>query len=415
MKSSDLPQFGNLQGLKVLNAASVIAGPFVCELFAEQGADVIELESTIAPDMYRMYGDAWSVDRRNQRMMSLNIPTPEGRQVLLDLVKDADVLVESSKGGTWDKWGITDDLLWETNPALVILHISGFGNYGDPSYVSKASFDPIGQAFSGYSNLNGFPDSPPSVTKPFTGDFMTGLMGAWATLAAVIHAKETGEGESIDCCQFESLVRLQGATLSDGINHGIQPPRLGNEDLVGACAGAQKCRDGYCQVAVGGAGPVKKLVEFFGFADDPDFQPLGTYPSITREPGVKSLDVALPLRAAKFRAALDAWCEGHTVEEVNQIFSELGVAVSPHMTYEMMLDDPHYQAREVFVDCYDEITEKMVKQVNTIPRFKKHPGQIVRGGARYDADTRDVLEELGYSQEKISELYEKGVLKTGDK
>lgn len=415
MKSSEMPKFGNLQNLKVLNAAAVIAGPFVCELFAEQGADVIELESTIAPDMYRMYGDAWSVDRRNQRMMSLNIPSPEGREVLFDLVKDADILVESSKGGTWEKWGITDEVLWEANPALVILHISGFGNWGDPSYVSRASFDPIGQAFSGYAQLNGFPDSPPSITKPFTGDFMTGLMGAWACLAAVIRARETGEGESIDCCQFESLVRLQGATLSDGINHDIQPPRLGNEDLVGACAGSQKCADGYCQVAVGGAGPVKKLVEFFGFAEDPDFQPLGGYPSITRAPGTKSLNEPMPDRASKFRAKLDAWCEEHTVEEVDRIFSEMGVAVSPHMTYQRMLENPHYQAREVFVDCHDEVTDKTIKQVTMIPRFKKHPGQIVRGGAKYGADTNDILEELGYSEEKIAELYGKGVLKEGDK
>ena len=329
MKSSDRPKFGNLQNLKVLNAGAVIAAPFVCELFAEQGADVIELESTVAPDMYRMYGDAWSVDRRNQRMITLNIPSPEGKEILLQMVKWADVLVESSKGGTWEKWGLTDEVLWEANPALVILHISGFGNWGDPDYVRKASFDPIGQAFSGYSNLNGFPDSPPSVTKPFTGDFMTGLMGAWATLAAVIRARETGEGESIDCCQFEALVRLQGATLSDGINHGIQPMRIGNEDLVGACAGAQKCKDGYCQVAVGGAGPVKKLVEFFGFADDPDFQPLGTYPSVTRKPGCKSLDEPLPDRAAKFRAALDSWCEKHTVERSTASSARWAMAVKP--------------------------------------------------------------------------------------
>ena len=135
MKAADMPKFGNLQSLKVINAASVIAGPFVCGLFAEQGADVIELESVIAPDMYRMYGDAWSAERRNQRMMTLNIPTDEGKEVLFRLVKDADVLVESSKGGTWKKWGITDEVLWEHNPALVILHISGFGQTGDPTYV----------------------------------------------------------------------------------------------------------------------------------------------------------------------------------------------------------------------------------------------------------------------------------------
>lgn len=413
MKSTDLPKFGNLHGLKVINAASVIAGPFVCGLFAEQGADVIELESVKAPDMYRMYGDAWSAERRNQRMMTLNIPSDEGKEVLFKLIKDADVLVESSKGGTWKKWGLTDEVLWEHNSALVILHISGFGQTGDPDYVKKASFDPIGQAFSGYASLNGFPGTPPSVTKPFTGDYMTGLMGAWATLAAVIHAKETGEGESIDCTQFESLVRVQGATLSDGINHGIQPTPIGNEDFVGACAGSQKCKDGYVQVAVGGVGPVSKLVDFFGFKDDPDFQPFGTYPSITRAPGCKDINDPLPARAAKFRAALDEYCLSHTVDEVNQQFSSMGVPVSPHMTYERMLKDPQYQAREVFVDCFDEVTETTVKQVNMFPKFAKHPGQIVRGGAKYDADTADVMAELGYTPEEVEALYEKGVLKKG--
>ena len=138
MKSSDRPKFGNLQNLKVLNAGAVIAAPFVCELFAEQGADVIELESTVAPDMYRMYGDAWSVDRRNQRMITLNIPSPEGKEILLQMVKWADVLVESSKGGTWEKWGLTDEVLWEANPALDSRTITHTEDEVNPIYVHKA-------------------------------------------------------------------------------------------------------------------------------------------------------------------------------------------------------------------------------------------------------------------------------------
>ena len=162
MKSSDRPKFGNLQNLKVLNAGAVIAAPFVCELFAEQGADVIELESTVAPDMYRMYGDAWSVDRRNQRMITLNIPSPEGKEILLQMVKWADVLVESSKGGTWEKWGLTDEVLWEANPALVILHISGFGNWGDPDYVRRRRSTHRARRSRAIRTSTGFPDSRPA-------------------------------------------------------------------------------------------------------------------------------------------------------------------------------------------------------------------------------------------------------------
>ncbi len=401
MKRSERPVFGNLQNLKVINAASVIAGPFICGLFAEQGADVIELESVRADDMFRNFGDAWSVERRNQRMISLNIPTPEGKEVLLRMVKWADVLVESSKGGTWEKWGITDELLWEANPALVIVHVSGFGQTGDPKYISRGSFDSIGQAFSGFMSINGMPDPhPPYVTKPFTGDFVTGLFGAWAALAAVIRAKETGKGESVDVAQYEAMARLQGNYLSDGVNKGIQYPRMGNLDVIGACNGTERCKDGWVFIAVGGAGPVRNLINLLGFQDDPDFQ--GTIQTITRQE---------PERAAKFVKALEEFCAERTVDEVDKIMGELKVPCSKIMTYQMMLDHPHYQARETITEWHDEITVRTIKGINMIPKFKNNPGQIFRGGPKYGADNVDVMHEFGYSDEEIQSFYEKGIMK----
>ncbi|WP_019240265.1 MULTISPECIES: CoA transferase [Bacillus] len=401
MKSTEIPVFGNLRNLKVINAASVIAGPFICGLFAEQGANVIQLESVLADDMFRNFGDAWSVERRNQRMASLNIPTPEGKEILLRMVKWADVIVESSKGGTWEKWGITDELLWEANPALVIVHISGFGLTGDPDYISRPSFDSIGQAFSGFMSINGMPDpNPPYVTKPFTGDFITGLFGAWATLAAVIHAKETGKGESIDVAQFEAMARLQGNYLSDGLNKGIQYPRMGNLDVLGACNGTERCKDGWVFIAVGGAGPVSKLIKLLGFEDDPDFQ--GTIQGIYRQDKE---------RAAKFVPALEAFCAARTVDEVDKIMAELKVPCSKIMTYEMMLEHPHYQARETITEWYDEVTDRVIKGINMIPKFKNNPGQIFRSGTKYGVDTEDVMHEFGYSDAEIEAFYEKGIIK----
>lgn len=397
MKNSDRPVFGNLQSMKVINASSVVAGPFLCQLFAEQGADVIQVESVLVKDMYRMYGEAWSVERRNQRTMSLNIPTPEGKEVLFRMVKQADILVESSKGGTWKKWGITDEVLWEVNPALVIVHISGFGQSGDPEYVNRGSFDSIGQAFSGFMSINGMPDpAPPYVTKPFTGDYVTGLFGAWAALAAVIRARETGKGESIDVAQFEAMARIQGSYLSDGVNRGVQYPRMGNLDAVGACKGTQQCKDGWIFIAVGGAAPVRNLINFFELGDDPDFE--GVIQSITRDK---------PERARKFNEKLESYCANHTVAEVNETMGRMKVPCSPIMTYQMMLEHPHYIARETITEWYDEITEKPVKGVNMIPRFAQNPGQIFRGGPKYNADTVDIMHELGYSDEEIAELFQK--------
>lgn len=268
MKDADGQPFGNLQDLKVVNASSVVAGPFMCGLFAEQGADVVQVENTRVPDMYRLWPQSWSTERRNQRSMSLDIPSERGRQVLFRLLADADILVESPKGGTWAGWGLTDEVLWEANPRLVIVHISGFGLTGDPAYLRRASFDSIGQAFSGYLAINGFPDPlPPYVTKPYTGDFVTGLFGAWSALAAVLRARQTGQGESIDVAQFESLVRLQASYLTDGLNKGLQPPRMGNLDTYGACNGTERCSDGWVFIAVGGATAVRNMIRLFGLEE----------------------------------------------------------------------------------------------------------------------------------------------------
>lgn len=398
-------KFGNLQTLKVINAASVIAGPFICQLFAEQGADVIQIESSRMRDMYRIWPEAWSMDRRNQRCMTLNIPTPQGKEVLFKLLADADVLVESSRGGTWDNWGLTDEVLWEVKPDLVIVHVSGFGQTGDPDYLRRASYDSIGQAFSGYMSINGFPDPlPPYVTKPYTGDFIAGLTGAWATLAAVLRARETGKGESIDVAQFEAVVRLQSSYLTDGINKGKQSPRMGNEDTVGACKGTQRCKDGWIFIAVGGAKPIRNMIELFGLGNDPDFE--GTIQTVTRH---------FPERARKFVEKLDAYCLERTVAEVEAELGPLGVALSPIMTYQMMVDNSHYQQRGVFEEWTDVATGETVKGAAPVPRFKNNPSQTVRSGVPYDYDTREVMAEHGYTDEQIDELYADGILSSGTK
>ena len=400
MKDIGGAAFGTLQNLKVVNASAVVAGPFLCELLAEQGADVIQIESPKVPDMYRLWPQSWSMERRNQRSVVLDIPSAEGREVLFRLIADADILVESGRGGTWKRWGLTDDVLWEVNPRLVIVHVSGFGQSGDPDYLRRASFDSIGQAFSGYMAINGFPDPlPPYVTKPYLGDFVTGLFGAWSALAGVIRSRETGEGESIDLAQFESLVRIQASYLTDGLNKDVQAPRMGNLDTVGACKGTQPCKDGWVFIAVGGAGAVRAMVELFGLDGDPDFD--GPIQSITRDK---------PERARKFTEKLDAFCEEHTVAEVEAILAPLGVAVSPIMDYRRMQENSHYQARGVFETWSDMATGEDVTGAAPVPRFTKNPSRTVRGGAPYGYDTAAVLAEHGFTDEEVAELTAKGVL-----
>ncbi|HVJ48684.1 CoA transferase [Desulfitobacterium sp.] len=402
MESNEMPTFGNLQGVKVVAVGSAIAGPFVGTLFAEQGADVIYAESTLAPDMFRMFGDVFTVEHRNQRAIALDVPSPEGKEILARLLSGCDVLVENSKGGTWAKWGLTDEALWEINPKLVIAHISGFGQTGDPNYVKRGSYDPIGQAFSGFMAINGEPEpAPPYAVKPFTGDYFTALTAAWASVAALYRTRETGIGESIDIAQYECLARIQGNFLTEGVNFGKQPPRMGNKDLISATESIQKCKDGnYVMTGLGGAATLKRVEALWGLADDPDFAEMHTV--------ILKKDKA---RAEKFVKANRDFCQSHTAEEVDRILNEHNIPCSVVMTYDMMLTNPQYQARETITEWYDPITKRMVKGVGPIPKFKNNPSQIYRGGSTYGMDNEDVLSELGFSEAEIQDFYDKKIIK----
>ncbi len=403
MKKSSIPQFGNMQGIKVVTTGTNIAGPVAATFFAEQGAEVVHIESTQAPDMLRRMGKAWSMDHRNGRSMSLNIPSPEGKKIFLKMLSEADILIEASKGGSYDKWGLTDEVLWQANPKLVIAHVSGFGQTGDPKYIGKPSFDPIGQAFSGFVAVNGMPDpAPPYAAKPYTCDYVSALFTAWSVCAALYNAARTGKGESIDLAQYETMVRIQADYLMGGVNGGIQPPRLGAYgNTLQAVPNMLKCADGkYVLTGFGGVGVMRNLELLIGLGDDPDFA--------EPHPSVQKKD--LP-RAPKFIAAIEEFVSTHTADEVYRLMDESGVPCSPVMTYDMMLENPQYTARETITQWYDPMSDSQIKGCNCVPKFKNNPSQIYRGGAAYGEDTRDVLGELGFSSQEIEKFYESNIVK----
>jgi L-carnitine CoA-transferase len=400
LKQSEIPVFGNLQGVRVLSVGTAIACPAACSLFAEQGASVVSVESAVTRDMLRGIGECWTVEHRNNRTIALNIRAPEGEIVLKKLLGQSDILVESSKGGTWARWNLTDEALWEINPRLVIAHVSGYGQTGDPAYVSRASYDPIGQAFSGFLAVNGTPESPLPV-KPYTCDYITALFAAWAALAALYRARETGRGESIDVAQFEAMARIQADYLMDGLNHGLQAQRMGiYGNAVCALPNVQVCGDGnFVMTAIGGAAIFQKLEELIGLGADPDFaEPHGV------------IDRDHHPRSEKICAAMSAYCAAHTAAEVNEALNALQIPCSAIMTYEMMKNHPHYLARGTFTTWQDPNTEREVMGIGAIPFFRNNPSRIYRGGPRYGEDNEDILQELDYTAAEIARLYEAGVI-----
>ena len=400
MSNDVKPEFGNLRNVKVVSAGSVIAAPFTCALFAEQGADVIQIESALAPDVLRGFGDNWSMEHRNERDIALHLTSPEGREILSRLVKWCDILVESSKGGTWEHWGLTDDVLWEMNPRLVIVHVSSFGQQGDPDYVSRAGFDVTGQAFSGYMLHNGMPEpSPPLVLKPYTCDYFTGLTAAWAALAALVRARETGVGESVDVAQFESLVRLHAEVAIDGFNRGKEAVRMGNANPVAATDGTYRCMDGnWVVISMTGAAVLKRGLPIIGLDKDPDF---AVVPQLVLRSNAA--------QAEKYLTAIRAYCASRTADEVDRTLNDAQVPCSKVMTYKMMQEDPHYQARKTITEWDDPRLGK-IKGIGPVPRFKRNPGMIYRGSPTYGMDNEAVLGELGYDAAEIDAFYEKKVI-----
>lgn len=402
-KGTNIPAFGNLQGLKVVYSAVEIAAPEAAQLMAEWGAEVTWIENTFNGDSMRDTTYVKELERRNQRSLSLNIFSEEGREVFLKLIETADIFIESSKGPVYERRGITDELLWEHNKSLVIVHVSGFGQNGAPDRVNRAAYDQTAQAFSGYLSQNGAEDQP-MIAAPYTGDYMTSLMVVGSSLAALYKAQKTGVGESIDVAMYEVMLRMGSYYLMDYLNGGITYPRAGarHQNLCGI--GVYKCKDGFLSLCLYGAPQNKAILERIGLG-----HLWGTeeYPE-----GTTALWLNGP-KADLIQQKIEEYLLTKPVAEVEEDFSNCKIAANKVMTFDELPAHPHYLAREAFIE-WETIEGKKVKGPNIFPKFKNNPGQVWRPMPTLGMDTEDILTDLGYSSERILELSEKGIIKKSE-
>jgi L-carnitine CoA-transferase len=400
------PAFGPLQGLKVAHSSISVAGPFCAALMADMGADVIWIENPYGPDVARAgYGYSIHGDRRNQRTLSLDISKGVGKEAFLRMVAQLDVYIEASKPGQYDKWGLSDEVLWQANPKLVIVHISGFGQTGDMKYVPRPSYDPIAQAFGGMMFCNSSPGQKATPANFLVADYYSGYMAAFSALAAYIRAQETGQGESIDVAQFEAVMRSGGTANNISWNNDIIFDRVNNRDMSNG-AGAYGnfiCSDGVeVYTLIFGAGVVKRACELFGL-------PYGTDDFPAKSPKFLLGTVA----GDAMDKAMADYCAAHTAQEVEDSLNNAGIPCSQINDYTMLTKHPHILARESLL-TYKTPQGKDFTTYNVFPRLKNNPGQVWRGGPYIGMDNEAILTELGYSEEQIEQLYTDGLL-TQDK
>jgi L-carnitine CoA-transferase len=401
VKSGTVPQFGVLQGVRVLSSGSALAGPVAATLMAELGANVIHVESASRPDTVRAGPLTWSCEHRNQRTVALDIPTDAGREVFRRLLAWAQIWIESSKPGTYGKWGFTDPAVWGVNPILVMVHISGYGQYGDAEYVSRPGYDGTAQAFSGYMNWNGMPEpSPPLRVKPFTGDYVPPLFAAFAAVSALHRALSTGTGESIDLAQYEAMLRIQGNYLLDFLNNGTVTERTGNQEGSWSVYDVFKCADDRdVLVIVQGGAMWERALPILGLLGDPDF-PQGFV--MATKPGSA---------ADKADKAVAEFCLSRSAADAERELNDAGIACSQVVHPTDMVNHPHYEARESIVEWCDPLSDGHVKGPAIVPRFTNHPTQVWRSGPGFGEDSEDILAELGYSPNQCQALVEQGVIK----
>jgi len=234
--------FGPLQGVPIVSRGTINAQPFAAELAAEMGAEVIQIERPGSGDAtwwtlgIRLESTAnvppiatnWVQDRRNVFCVTLDLSASPGREIFLKLIPTCDIWMERSKPATHAKWDLTDHELWKVNPKLVITHVSGYGQHGCSDYVSRASYDVVGQAFGGTMYQTGYPDNPPTRAAPETGDYITALFAMWSSLAGLRYASTYGRGQAIDVAQYETIHRTLGGTMVEYFMKGLVRKRSGN-------------------------------------------------------------------------------------------------------------------------------------------------------------------------------------------
>lgn len=412
-----IPEFGPFSGMRVIAAGSLVAMPFAAELFAEFGAEVIEIERPGIGDSFRTLppfsaksekraSNCWLQEGRNRLSltMDLNLNKPGIKDAFYALIKESDVFMENL---VWlDKLGIRDDELLEVNPRLVICHVTGYGRPefgGIPEICNRASYDLCGQAFSGYLYLNGDPEADaPSLTKPYMNDYVSGLFCAFGVLAAYHNALKTGKGQVVDVAQFEAQARMMCDTFVTYSENKQIPMRSGNNSKTFQPFGLYKDKNGD-DVALGAFG--KAVYKRFMEAAELDVE------YFTHEECSSGKDAMDSPKGRELDKAIRAWCASKTADEIELACAAKKVPASKVNSVKDCYENAHFQSRKDFITYKDETEEREVTAFGIVPKLSGTPGKVWRGAPKLGQDTNVILKEIaGYTDEQINALKASGVI-----
>ena len=367
---------GPLAGIRVVELATVVAGPGAGRYLADFGAEVIKVEAPGGDPTRRMgwtgpgETDAyfWKLVNRNKQAITLDLKSQQGKDDLWPILLDADVLIENMRPGKLEALGFGPDELLARNPRLVILRVSGFGQ--DGPYAQHPGFATIAEALSGLAGILGEAGGPPLLPPIAVTDEVTALVGAFAALAAVRHAERTGEGQVVDVNLLQSVFQIMGPLVSAFAHMGYLQPRLGSGIPYTVPRGTYQCADGvWIAISSSSDSVAKRVLDLIGLTGDERFASFQAR-SLNRE---------------ALEEVMRDWVKARPVEEVIAEFRRVDAAIARVLDMEQIFADPHFRARGMIAEVDG------VSMQNVVANFSKTPGRLRHAGRPFDADTKDVL------------------------
>lgn len=394
---------GPLSGLRVIDAGVLFAGPVIGTLLGDFGADVIKVEHPRG-DALRTLGWQkngvslwWAFVSRNKRLVSLNLSTQEGASLLRELVADADVLIESFRPGTFERWGLGPDVLHAINPRLVIVRVSGFGQTGP--YSPRPGFGTVAESISGYAHINGQPDGPPTLPPFALGDGVASLFGTFATMFALYHRDmHHAPGQVIDLAIYEPLFWILGPQSLVYDQLGLVPGRTGSSTEWTAPRNVYQARDGrWLGMSASSQSIAERVMKLVG------------HPEVVQEPWFADHTGRIE-HQQELDALIGGWIAEHTGAEVMAAFEAAEAVIGPIYSIADIFQDPQYLARETITTVEDP-TLGQVRIQNAIPRLSATPGRVRHLGGELGQHNREILgEALGHSDADLERWREAGVV-----
>ena len=392
-----------LAGIRVLDIATMAAAPWTAAYLAEFGADVIKVEYPRVGDPQRRWGTPkngiplfWKSMARNKRSITLHLGRPEGAAIFKRLVASADVVIENFRPGTLDRWGIGYETLQAINPPLIMLSITGFGQYGP--YRARPGFGTLAESLSGFAHLTGQPDGPPTLPNLPLADGLAGITGAFAVMLALYYRDARGGvGQVIDLSLCEPLLRLIEPALLDFDQLGIARGRVGNRSDHVAPRNSYLCGDGHW-VSISASAP--SIFERLMVAiERPELRTDSRF----------SVNSARIAHIDELDAIIAGWIGERSRADVIALLEQAEVAVAPINDIPDVFANEHFQARQSFTAIEDPDLG-MMRLVNVVPRFSQTPGRVLTTGPDLGQHNAEVYGEIDLGAEDLEKLARDGII-----